>query len=354
MMRRALFHAARAQGATAPNPLVGAVVVDAAGVVVGQGHHERAGDPHAETVALTAAGARGRGATMYVTLEPCCHTGRTGPCTDRLLAAEIARVVVATRDPDPRVSGGGIARLRAAGVVVDVGLEEAAARRLNAGFMSAHERGRPLVVVKAATSRDGYISAAPGVRTAISGPAAARRTQLLRAASDAIAVGIGSVLADDPVLTVRDVVRDRPLTRVIFDRQLRTPPAARLLAATGTGRVVVVTAPESLASHGDRVGELQRRGTAVVGATTLDDACRQLLRLDVHSLLVEGGAQLHRAFWETGLVDRVHLIVAPGEVGASGVPLFDGYPVPWSRFIGLNAEPCGEDIWIEADVHWNR
>ena len=354
MMQRALFHAARAQGATVPNPLVGAVVVDAAGVVVGQGFHERAGDPHAETAALAAAGARSRGATMYVTLEPCCHTGRTSPCTDRILAAGITRVVVATRDPDPRVSGGGIARLLAAGVIVDVGLEEAAARRLNAAFLAAHERGRAFVVLKAATSRDGRIAAAPGVRTVISGAAAGRRTQVLRAASDAMAVGVGTVLVDDPLLTVRDVVRDRPFTRVVFDSELRTPETARVLGTPQGGRVIMVASPAALATRDDRVRALEVRGVMVVGAATLADACRHLLRLEVQTLLVEGGGRLHRGFWEAGLVDRLHLIVAPEVVGPRGVPLFDGYPLPWERLSGLNAEPCGRDVWIEADVHWNH
>lgn len=353
-MRRALFHAARAQGATVPNPLVGAVVVDAAGVVVGQGFHERAGDPHAETVALAAAGMRSRGATMYVTLEPCCHTGRTSPCTDRILAAGITRVVVATRDPDPRVSGGGIARLRAAGVTVDVGLEEAAARRLNAAFMAAHERGRAFVVLKAATSSDGRIAAAPGVRTLISGPVAGRRTQVLRAASDAMAVGIGTILVDDPLLSVREVVRDRPFTRVVFDSALRTPTTARLLTTPQGGRVIMVTSPATLASRADRVRTFAARGAVVVGAATLTDACRQLLLLDVQTLLVEGGGRLQRAFWEAGLVDRLHLIVAPEVLGSGGVPLFDGFHLPWERLTGLNAEPCGRDIWMEADVHWNH
>ena len=354
MMRRALFHAARAQGGTAPNPLVGAVVVDAGGVVVGQGYHERAGDPHAEVVALDAAGGHGRGATMYVTLEPCCHTGRTGPCTERILAAGVARVVVATRDPDPRVSGGGIARLRDAGLVVNVGLEEVTARRLNAAFMAAHERGRPLVVLKAATSRDGRIAAAPGVRSALSGTEAARRTQMLRAATDAMAVGGGTILVDDPLLTVRDVVRTRPYTRVIFDRRLRTPASARVLATQASGPVLVMTSAQALAQHRERARALRATGAECLVADTLDEACRQLVRHDVHTLLVEGGAALHKAFWDAGLVDRVHLVVAPAVVGHAGVPLFDGYPLPWSRLTGLTAQPCGKDVWIEADVHWNR
>ena len=354
MMRRALFHASRAQGATAPNPLVGAVVVDAGGVVVGQGFHQRAGEPHAEVVALVEAGTRARGATLYVTLEPCCHTGRTGPCTERILLAGMSRVVVAMRDPDPRVSGGGIARLRAAGVDVEVGVEDAAARHLNAAFLHVHEQGRQLVVVKVAASSDGKIAAQRGTRTAISGAAANRRTQLLRSATDALAVGVGTILVDDPLLTVRDVVRDRPYARVIFDRDLQTPPTARVLTTQHDGRVIIVASPAVAADRGDRLRALEAGGAAVIGATTLDDACRQLVRHDIHTLLVEGEARLHRRLWEAHLVDRLHLIVAPRVIGDDGVPLFDGYAVPWHRLSGLRAEPCGQDVWIEADVHWNR
>ncbi len=354
MMRRALFHAARAQGATVPNPVVGAVVVDADGVVVGQGFHERAGLAHAEVVALDAAGARARGATLYVTLEPCCHTGRTGPCTRRIVASGVRRVVAATLDPYPQVAGHGVRELRESGIAVDVGLDERAARRLNAAYLMAYEHRRPLVVLKAATSRDGRIAAAPGQRTRISGPAAGRRTQLLRAATDALAVGVGTILADDPVLTVREVVRERPYTRIVFDRQLRTPASARVLRTPEGGRVIMVAAAATLADQARRVREIESAGAVVIGAASLVEACQQLVGLEVHTLLVEGGGRLHRAFWEAGLVDRLHLIVAPDLLGDGGVPLFDGVPVPWQALTGLTAEPCGRDVWIEADVHWNR
>lgn len=353
-MRRALFHAARAQGATVPNPMVGAVVVDRDGVVVGTGYHARAGLPHAEVVALDEAGARARGATLYVTLEPCCHTGRTGPCTARIIDAGVARVVAATLDPFPQVSGRGVSELRAAGIVVDVGLEEDAARRLIAAYLAVQERGRAFVTVKAATSRDGRIAAARGERTALSGPDAGRRTQLLRAATDAIAVGVDTILVDDPVLTVRDTVRERPFTRVIFDRSLRTPAGARLFDTLDQGPVVVVTAPETVAAAGPAARALEARGARLIAAASLEAACRQLVGHEVQTLLVEGGGRLHRSFWEAALVDRLHLIVAPRVVGAQGVPLFDGYPLPWDRLRGLRAEPCGQDVWIEADVHWNH
>jgi diaminohydroxyphosphoribosylaminopyrimidine deaminase / 5-amino-6-(5-phosphoribosylamino)uracil reductase len=354
MMRRALFHAARAAGATTPNPVVGAVLVDPDGVVVGQGHHERAGGPHAEVNALDAAGPRAAGATMYVTLEPCCHVGRTGPCTRRILDANVARVVVATLDPFPRVSGRGVEVLRAGGVAVEVGLEGPAARRLNAGFLSAHERQRPFVVAKAAVSADGRIAASPGARSAISGAEAGRRTQRLRASVDAIAVGIGTVLADDPRLSVRDVVRHRPWRRVVFDRQLRTPLDGALLSTPADGQVIIVASGDALIRHGDRVEALIGRGAVVVGADTLDAACRRLVDHGIQTLLVEGGAGLHRSMWEADLVDRMHLIVAPQAVGEGGVPLFGGVGVPWERLTGVRSAGCGRDVWIEADVHRHR
>ncbi|MGE0815207.1 MAG: bifunctional diaminohydroxyphosphoribosylaminopyrimidine deaminase/5-amino-6-(5-phosphoribosylamino)uracil reductase RibD [Vicinamibacterales bacterium] len=354
MMRRALFHAERALGATAPNPLVGAVVVDADGVVVGQGHHARAGEAHAEVVALDAAGERARGGTLYATLEPCCHTGRTGPCTDRILSAGIARVVAATIDPFPAVAGRGVALLREAGLDVVVGVEEAAARRMNAAYHCVHDRGRPLVVVKAATSRDSRIAARPGRPTAISGAAAARRTQRLRAEADAIAVGVGTALADDPRLTVRDVVRVRPLTRVVFDRRLRTPPTARLFARADGGEVIMFADPDVVRDDAARVAGVTAAGGRVMGAASLGEAARLLAGLGVHTLLVEGGAILHRAFWDAGLVDRLRLIVAPRTLGDGGVPLFDGMRIPWTRLSAVSARACGDDMWMEADVHWDR
>ncbi len=349
-MQRALFHAARAQGATAPDPLVGAVVVSDDGVVVGQGFRHERGGRHAEDIALDEAAGRARGATLFVTLEPRASTDG-GPAA-RIKDAGVRQVVAAMLDPAPSATGRGVADLRAAGIAVTVGLEAAAARRLNAGYVMAHEANRPLVVVKAAVSRDGRIADAPGRRTQISGAAAARRTQLLRASADAVAVGVETVLVDDPLLTTRDVVRERQPARVVFDRHLRTPAAARLVSAPEHGRVIMVTS--EAAATGTRARALEGSGSVVLEAASLADACRQLVRHDVHTLLVEGGGRLHRSFWEAGLVDRLHLIVAPHAIGAAGVLLFNGYPVPWAHMSGLHAETCGQDVWIEADVHWNR
>jgi diaminohydroxyphosphoribosylaminopyrimidine deaminase/5-amino-6-(5-phosphoribosylamino)uracil reductase len=291
---------------------------------------------------------------MYVTLEPCCHVGRTGPCTQRILDAGVSRVVVATLDPYPHVAGRGVEVLRNGGVRVEVGLEGAAARRLNAGFLSAHERRRPCVIVKAAVSADGWIAARPGERTPITGPDAARRTQRLRASVDAIGVGIGTVLADDPRLSVRDVVRRRPWHRVVFDRQVRLPLDAALLGAPEDGQVIMIAPAAALEAQAGRVAALTARGVLPLAADSLEDGCRRLADLGLQSLLVEGGAALHRSFWAAGLVDRLHLIVAPEALGPGGVPLFGGWPVPWPSLDGVHAEPCGRDVWIEADVHRDR
>lgn len=351
MMRRALFHAARGQGRTTPNPMVGAVVVSAAGVVVGHGWHERAGEPHAEVNALDDSGSSTRGGTLYVTLEPCCHTGRTGPCTRRIIDAGLARVVAAMRDPDPRVSGRGFQELRAAGIEVQEGLCEPEARRLNEAFVTVKTLGRPFVIVKAATSLDARI-AAVGERTKLTSAEADRRSHQLRASVDAIAVGSGTLLVDDPLLTARESRRIRPLVRVILDRRLRTPATARVFTTVADGPVIILTS-ESSFREGARVGALERAGATVRPARDLQDALRQLLEWDVSTLLVEGGAALHAALWRESLVDRVHLIVAPKMLGADAVKLFDGFPVPGSALSVLTVEPRGADIWIEADVHRN-
>ena len=351
-MRRALFHAARAEGATTPNPMVGAVVVSASGVVVGQGCHRRAGDPHAEVHALDEAGEAARGGTLYATLEPCCHTGRTGPCTMRILAAGIRRVVVAMQDPNPLVDGRGLALLRQGGVTVEVGLLEAEARRLNAPFISVHARGRPLVAVKAAVSLDGRIAAAPGQRTAISSALVNRRAQRLRAAADAIGVGSDTVIVDDPLLTVRGLVRVQPLVRVVFDRRLRTPPSARVFSTLAQGPVIILTTTDTLARAPDRARALESAGATLVPAPPdLGGALAELARREVSLLLLEGGARLHGAAWEADLVDRVYLIVAPITLGATGVPLFGGHSIPRGRLAPVAIEGRGPDVWIEADVH---
>jgi len=348
-MERALLLAARARGRTTPNPMVGAVVVTPDGVVAGAGFHERAGEPHAEVHALREAGEAARGATLYCTLEPCSHFGRTPPCVDAILHSGIARVVAAVADPNPR-SGGGFRVLRDAGVRVDVGIGETAARHLMRPFFSALRRGRPYVVAKAVTSLDGRVAAAGGGPTRLSSPATDRRTHLLRAEVDAIAVGSGTILADDPLLTARGVYRSRPLARVVFDRRLRTPASAKLFATLGCGPVIVVTAP---GAPPEAARALESAGARVVTADGgLADALRLLLPEGIQSVLVEGGPTLHAALWREGAVDAVRLVVAPRALGEGGVPWVGPAAAPWASWRLVSVEPLGGDVIIEADVHW--
>jgi diaminohydroxyphosphoribosylaminopyrimidine deaminase/5-amino-6-(5-phosphoribosylamino)uracil reductase len=332
--------------------MVGAVVVTPDGVVVGYGRHPRAGEPHAEVFALQDAGDRARGATMYVTLEPCCHVGRTGPCTRRIIAAGVKRVVAAMRDPNPQVSGKGFDELRAAGIEVEVGLLEADAARLNRPFTIVQTEGRPMVIAKVATSADAKIAAAPGVRTALTSRAANRRTQRLRAAVDAIGVGSETVLADDPILTVRELYRLRPFTRVVFDRRLRVSPGARLFSTLDAGPVIIMTTAAAIAGHPEHAEALRRAGATVVeGTGALPDDLKALVRFEVSTLLLEGGAALHAAAWRAGLIDRVHVIVTPKMLGDGGVPAFEGMVIPMSELVPVKVEQLGPDQWMEADVH---
>ena len=349
-MERALLLAGRARGQTTPNPVVGAVVVTRDGVVAGSGYHERAGGPHAEVHALREAGAAARGATLYCTLEPCSHTGRTPPCVDGILESGVSRVVAAVQDPNPLVAGRGFLRLREAGVRVDVGEGAPAARRLNRPFFSAMRRGRPYVIVKAVTSLDGRVGAGTGAPTRLSGPETDRRTHALRAEVDAIGVGSGTVLADDPLLTVRGVYRSRPLARVIFDRRLRTPASARVFSTLDAGPVIILTETGAPAAS---ARALESAGATVLRATGgLTDALRLLTPMGIQSVLAEGGPTLHAAIWREGAADAVRLVVTPRVLGPGGVPWVERNVAPWASWRPVAVEPCGADVIIEADVHW--
>ncbi len=295
--------------------MVGAVVARR-GRVVGEGWHREAGGPHAEVEALAAAGSRAKGATLYVNLEPCAHTGRTPPCTEAVIAAGIARVVACHRDPDVRVAGKGFARLRKAGIEVEHGLLVEEAVRLNLAFLTSVLRGRPAVTLKWAMSADGKIATAAGESRWISSPEGRRESLRLREEHDAIAVGVGTVLADDPLLTRRLGRARGPNLRVVMDRRLRTPAAARLLAEPG--EVLVYT--ES-ADPGRRRA-LEERGATVValGKATPAAVLEDLARRGVRSLLVEGGGTLHAAFVESGAYDRVVIDCAPLLIGGAGAP----------------------------------
>jgi diaminohydroxyphosphoribosylaminopyrimidine deaminase/5-amino-6-(5-phosphoribosylamino)uracil reductase len=354
-MDRALFLAARGRGRTSPNPMVGAVVVSPDGVVVGQGFHERAGKPHAEVQALGMAGPRARGATLYCTLEPCCHQGRTGPCAPRIVEAGITRVVAATVDPNPVVDGRGFNYLRAQGVDVQIGLRESAAVRLNQPFFTLTREGRPFVILKAATSLDGCIARTAVERTELTSAVANRHAHGVRAEVDAIGVGVGTILCDDPLLTARGVYRDGPLIRVIFDRRLRTPPAARVLSTRDAGPVIIVT-EASAAGRADVRKPLEDQGAEVEVARegSFAAALERLAARHIGSLLLEGGAALHASAWDEGLVDYVRLYVTPHIIGPDGLKLLDGRRFSSAALVEPHVEPLGPDVLIEGYVHGPR
>lgn len=352
-MRRALTLAERGLGRTTPNPVVGACVVTDEGVIVGHGAHERAGGPHAEVHALDEAGELARGATLYCTLEPCAHTGRTGPCTERIIAAGIRRVVAAIEDPHPQVRGRGFTTLRQHGVEVQVGLCRDEALRLNQPFFTSIREGRPFVILKAATSLDGRIAAAPGRRTPLTSEAANRRSHYLRARVDAIAVGSETILVDDPLLTAREVYRERPLARVILDRRLRTPANAQVFSTLAAGPVIIVTSIRARAADASRGRALERAGATLVA---VDDGgfaamLRALASLNIQSVLLEGGAAVHAAAWDEGVVDYVQLYVTPHVLGAAGVPLLEGRRFSAASLFDSRVEMAGSDVIIEGYVH---
>ena len=335
--------------------MVGAVVVSPDGVVLGQGFHARAGEPHAEIYALEEAGSGAQGATLYSTLEPCSHVGRTGPCVVRIVEAGIARVVAAVEDPNPLVRGRGFAYLKAHGVDVEVGVGAATATYLNQPFFTLTRERRPFVVLKAATSLDGCIAEAPGRRTALTSDAANRHAQRVRAEVDAIGVGSGTILADDPLLTARGPYRERPLARVIFDRRLRTPPDARVLSTREAGPVIIVTTAAGAARASLR-SRLEAAGADIDIApdSTLRAALTCLGQRVIGSLLLEGGGSLHKAAWDEGLADFVRLYVTPHVVGPGGLRFLDGRPFSSAGLHEPRIEPLGPDVLIEGYVHGPR
>ena len=349
-MDRALFLAERGRGRTMPNPVVGAVVASS-GIVVGQGAHLRAGGPHAEVVALEAAGRRAIGATLYCTLEPCVHHGRTGPCVERVAAAGIGRVVIASRDPNPRVNGGGIAFLRARGIDVTEGVRERAAARQNAPFFRWVRDGRPFVTIKTATSADGYV-AQPARRVHLTGPAADRFFHRQRAAIDAIAVGSATVLIDDPELTARVAYRERPLIRVVVDWRMRVAATARVFATQSAGPVIMVVSDAAVAAQPAAVDALRARGAEIdaVPHHDLRAALSRLAARGVTWLLVEGGPRLHEAFIHEGLADAVQWVVAPAMLGG-GVDAARSVADLAESQSELRRTTLGDDTLIEFDVH---
>lgn len=315
--------AAKGRGRTSPNPCVGAVVVRG-NRIVGWGHHERAGGPHAEVLALGRAGGLARGATLYVTLEPCVHWGRTPPCVDAVRDSGVRRVVVSARDPNPRVNGRGIARLRRAGLEVSVGLLAKRHAKLNEVHAKFITRRVPWVTLKAALAADGKIAAEGGDSRWITSAAARDEVHLLRGEHAAVLVGIGTALRDDPRLTVRHPAWGRKaLHRVVLDSRLRLPLDARLLSAVAPGRALVFAAAGASAQKAEA---LRRRGAEVVTVagtgTGLDlrAVLRELGRRDVASVLVEGGGRIFASFLGGGLTDKVCLMISPRLIGGAASP----------------------------------
>jgi diaminohydroxyphosphoribosylaminopyrimidine deaminase/5-amino-6-(5-phosphoribosylamino)uracil reductase len=321
-MDHALSLAGRGLGNVWPNPAVGCVIVRD-GVVVGRGWTQPGGRPHAETEALARAGDRARGATAYVSLEPCAHHGRTPPCADALIASGIARAVVALEDPDPRVAGRGSARLEAAGIAVTRGVREAEARRLNAGFLSRIQRGRPLVTLKSAVSLDGMVATATGASQWITGPQARARGHLLRAEHDAILVGRGTVVQDDPRLDCRLAgLAGRSPVRVVLDSALRLAATSRLVESARSAPLwAICRAPaeagrrDALIARGAEVIEAASDGDGRVDAA---DALRRLAQRGITRVLAEAGPRLAASLLRAGLVDRLALFRAPLLIGGDG------------------------------------
>lgn len=360
LMARALGLGAAVRRRTPPNPWVGAVVVRD-GEIVGEGATEPPGGDHAEAAALTAAGERARGATVYVTLEPCSFRGRTGPCTDAILAAGVARVVVAVEDPDARVFGSGIARLRAAGVQVDVGVGHDEVARSLAPYLHHRRTGRAWCLVKTAMSLDGCIAAADGTSQWITGEAARADAHELRADSQAIVVGSGTALADTPALTARGVARPplQPALRVLLDARGRVPASGPLFDPELAPTLVVTTeaagdAADRWRAAGAKV-EVVEAGAPLHGpgarGVDLQATLTVLGGLGVLQAMVEGGATVHGALLEADLVDHVTAYVAPTILGAGARPAFDGSPaatlVDAARFTVESHRTVGDDVRID-------
>jgi diaminohydroxyphosphoribosylaminopyrimidine deaminase/5-amino-6-(5-phosphoribosylamino)uracil reductase len=319
-MALALQHGAR--GNPSPNPHVGAVIVKG-GRLLGEGHHERAGEEHAEVAALHKAGDGARGATLYVTMEPCNHDGRTPPCTNAILKANVARVVIGCTDPNPHVLGGGAAKLRASGVRVDVGCREAEAARLIAPWRKFVTTGVPYVALKLALSLDGRIASRTGASKWVTGPEARARVHLLRAQHDAVLIGIGTAIADDPRLTVRDAPGHSPL-RVVFDTKLRLPLAARLVQTAREVPTWVVCTTDAPSSAEDalieRGVEVLRAPSSAEGRIDALGALKMLAARGIVTVMIEGGAELAGSVLAGTVVDELHCFIAPILLGPRGRP----------------------------------
>ena len=363
LMAEALALARQALGTTAPNPAVGCVIAQGSaqgGRIIGRGATQPGGRPHAEVVALGEAGAAARGATVYVTLEPCAHHGRTPPCTDALIAAGVARVVVAhAHDPDPRVQGRGIARLRAAGISVETGLMAEEAAAVIAGFAKSMTRGLPWVTLKLAVTLDGCIAMRSGESRWITGPDARGVVQQMRAEHDAILVGIGTVLADNPGLRCGlPGLEDRPRWRVVADSRLRTPLDSQIVRHAKTHALILLASPDA---PEERARLLREAGATILhcqteasGQVDLAAALRRLCEIGLTSVLSEGGSQMAGSLLRAGLVDRLAWHRAPLLLGDAGIPAVQGLGI--ERLAGairlrlLSRQEYAEDVLETYEV----
>jgi diaminohydroxyphosphoribosylaminopyrimidine deaminase/5-amino-6-(5-phosphoribosylamino)uracil reductase len=352
-MRAALALARRGLGQVAPNPAVGCVILDADGFVAGRGWTQPGGRPHAETEALTRAGDAARGGTAYVSLEPCSHTGETGPCAEALVAAQIARVVIAAEDPDPRVGGSGIQRLKDAGVAIRVGVLRGDAERLNAGFIMRVTRGRPMVTLKCASTLDGRIATHTGESQWITGETARAWGHGLRAAHDAIITGASTVRADDPELTCRlPGLTDASPLRVVLDSGLSLPLTSKLVASAGDHPLIVFTVKgadsvraEALSDLGVEILEV---GADDGGRPDIGEALTALAARGITRVLVEGGAKIAAGFLRARVVDRIAWFRSPDVLGGDGVPAVEGFGTDTLSdmidFRRLRMIPAGQDV----------
>lgn len=357
-MRLAIRQAVRARGRTSPNPLVGAVIVND-GQLIATGYHKKAGTPHAEIHALAKAKGMTRGATLYVTLEPCSHHGRTPPCTEAVWQSGIRRVVVGMRDPNPLVAGRGVRFLQGKGIEVSAGLLADECRRINLPFCRWITTGLPWVIMKAGVSLDGRIAARSGHSGWITNEASRHYVHQLRDRVDAILVGIGTALADDPALTTRLPGRGhRDPLRVVLDRDLRLPPEARMLRQKSTAGTILFCGPEVDTA---RKQALERAGAEILpiflaadGELDLPGILAELGKRQVTSLLVEGGSRVHGAFWSQNLVQQVLLFYGPLFLGAEGIPLLAGFgPDRVEQAIRLHTighRRFGDDLMVEGLV----
>ncbi len=356
-MRMAIWEAKKGIGRTSPNPSVGALVVKN-GKILGKGYHKKAGTPHAEILALQTAGKKAKGATLYVTLEPCNHTGRTPPCTEAILRAGIVHVVIGMKDPNPQVAGGGADYLAAQGLSVVSGVLEQECRAINLPFIKHSATGLPWVILKAGMSIDGRIAALPGQATKITGKQSRQRVHVLRDQVDAILIGLGTALADDPSLTTRlsGARQGRDPLRVILDAKLQLPASARILqqdSASPTWIFCGRKTDNKMCTRLEAAGAVIKKvPLAAGGFLDLSAVLTMLGEAAITSLMVEGGSRVHGSFLESGLVDQLLLFVAPKFLGEKGVPLaaFSGkrQPDDLPQFKIIKTRRYGEDVLLEG------